>query len=186
MMGLATTLGEFGEADDQEGASHKSISAGTRRCLVQGFTLRGGVVDQPTPRALPTAEVLGPLQAQAEEVMRSSIFDDDVTTETTPVMKRMRTEIGTAAVRAQRRETDLHASVAIEVRCDRDEHGDAGCYHVRADGHAAREGQQGKVETDIPVSIEVKADGFLELDADHMREDITNAVRATEKDARSG
>jgi hypothetical protein len=149
-------------------------------------SLRSAVVSQPTPRALPIAEVLGPLQAQAEDVMRSSMFDDDVTTETTPVMKRMRSEIGTAAVRAQRRETDLHASVSIEVRCDRDERSDAGCYHVRADGHVAREGQQAKVETEIPVSVEVKADGFLELDSDHMREDITNAVRATEKDARSG
>jgi hypothetical protein len=75
-------------------------------------SLRSGVVDQPTPRALPIAEVLGPLQAQAEDVMRSSMFDDDVTTETTPVMKRMRSEIGTAAVRAQRHESDLHARVA--------------------------------------------------------------------------
>jgi hypothetical protein len=55
-------------------------------------------------------------------------------------------------------------ALRIEVRCDRDERGDAGCYHVRADGHVAREGQQAKVE----------------------REGITNAVRATEKDARSG
>lgn len=149
-------------------------------------SLRSGVVDQPTPRALPIAEVLGPLQAQTEDVMRGSMFDGDVTTETTPVMKRMRSEIGTAAVRAQRRESDLQASVAIEVRCDRDELGDAGCYHVRANGHVAREGQQAKVETEIPVSIEVKADGFLKLDSDHMREGITNAVRATEKDARSG
>jgi hypothetical protein len=149
-------------------------------------SLRSAVVDQPTPRALPIAEVLRPLQAQAEDVMRSSMLDDDVTTETTPVMKRMRSEIGTAAVRAQRRETDLHASVSIAVRCDRDERSDAGCYHVRADGHVAREGQQAKVETEIPVSVEVKADGFLELDSDQMREDFTNAVRATEKDARSG
>jgi hypothetical protein len=57
---------------------------------------------------------------------------------------------------------------------------------VRADGHIAHVGQHGKVETEIPVSIEVKADGFLELDSDRMRDDITKAVRATEKDALSG
>jgi hypothetical protein len=105
-------------------------------------SLRSSVVDQPTPHVQPIAGVLGPLQAQAKDVMRSSNFDDDVTAETTPVMKRMRSEIGTAAVRAQRRATDLHASVGIEVRGDRDERGDAGCYHVRADGHVAHEGQQ--------------------------------------------
>ncbi len=57
---------------------------------------------------------------------------------------------------------------------------------MRADGHIAHVGQHGKVETEIPVSIEVKADGFLELDSDRMRDDITKAVRATEKDALSG
>jgi hypothetical protein len=139
-------------------------------------SLRNTVVDQPTPRALPIAEVLGPLQAQAANVMRSSIFNDNVTAETTPVMKRGRSEIGTATVCAQRHQTNMHASVGIEVRCDSDERGDAGCYHVRARVHVA---QQGTVETEIPVSIKVKADGFLELDSDQMRKDIISAVRAT-------
>jgi hypothetical protein len=35
-------------------------------------SLRSGVVDQPTPRVQPIAEVLVPLQAQTKDAMRSS------------------------------------------------------------------------------------------------------------------
>jgi hypothetical protein len=145
-------------------------------------SLRSGVLEQPTPHALPVGEVLEALQGQAKDAMPSSIFDDNVTTEMTPVMKRMRSEIGATAVTAKRRDPNVQASVAIEVRCDRDESGDAGRYHVRADGHVARESKEGEVDADISVSIEVnEADGCLKLDSNHVREEITNAVRATER-----
>jgi hypothetical protein len=141
---------------------------------------RGGVVEQPTPRSHPVGEVLETLQAQAKDAMLSSTFDDGATTETTPLMKRMRSEIGSTEVSAKSRNPSVQANVAIEVRCDRDEEGDAGRYQVRAGGHIARETNGGVVEASIPVSIEVDgADGRLKLDSDEMRKDIAKAVRST-------
>ena len=76
-------------------------------------------------------------------------------------------------------------SVAIDVRCDRDEEGDAGRYQVHAEGHVGRESKEGLVEAKIPVSIEVNdADGGLKLDSDAMREEIANAIRSTGRRAR--
>lgn len=139
-------------------------------------SVRSGVVQQRTPYAQPVGEVLESLQGQARDAMPDSIFDDAVTTETTPLMKRMRSEVGSATISARRRDSDLQASVAIEVRCDRDESGDAGCYHVRADGQVAH-GNDGRIESGVPVSIQVNdTNGCLELDSDQMREDITSVV----------
>jgi hypothetical protein len=141
---------------------------------------RRGVVQQRTQHAQPVGEVLETLQEQAKDAMTGSIFDDTVKSETTPLMKRMRSEVGTATISAKRRDSDLQASVAIEVRCDRDESGDAGCYHVRADGHVASGSDRGTIESELPVSIEVNdTNGCLELDGDQMREDITSVVRLT-------
>jgi hypothetical protein len=142
-------------------------------------SLRSSVVNQPTPHALPVAEVLDVLQAQAIDAMPAHVFDDGPTTETTPIMKRMRSEIGSAAINAKR-DPSLRASVAIEVRCDRDEGSDAGHYQVRAGGHVSHESRNGPVEADFPVSTNVNdADGRLTLDCDQMREEIANAVRVT-------
>jgi hypothetical protein len=138
------------------------------------------VVEHPTPRALPVGEVLHALQAQAKDAITGSFFEDGATTETTPLMKRMRSEIGAAEVSAKQRDSTVQAHVALEVRCDRDEQGDAGRYQVRADGHVARESNEGLVKANIPVSITVNdADGSLKLDSDEMREEIANAIRPT-------
>ena len=139
------------------------------------------VSEQPTARAQPVGQVLEGLQAQAKDAMPDSFFDDGATTKTTPVVKRMRSEVGTVEVSAKRRHPNLRASVAIDVRCDRDEEGDAGRYQVRAGGHVARESKEGLiVGVNVPVSVEVHdADGGLKLDSDEMRHDIANAIRST-------
>jgi hypothetical protein len=42
--------------------------------------------------------------------------------------------------------------------------------------------KEGEVDANISVSIEVnEADGCLKLDSKHVHEEITNAVRATER-----
>jgi hypothetical protein len=140
----------------------------------------GEVVEHRTPRAQPVGDVLEMLQAQAKDGMPESVFEDGATTERTPLMKRMRAEVGTAEVSAKRRDSNMQASVGIEVRCDRDEEGDAGRYHVRAGGHVARESQEGLFESQIPVSIEVNDEGGLKLNSHEMREEITNAIRSTD------
>jgi len=104
------------------------------------------VVEQLTPRAQPVGEVLETLQAQAKDAMPCSFFDDGATTKTTPVTKRMRSEVGTVEVSAKRRDPNVQASVAIDVRCDRDDESDAGRCQVRTE--VAREGTpQGGVIT---------------------------------------
>jgi hypothetical protein len=77
--------------------------------------------------------------------MPDSFFDDRATMKTTPVVKRMRSEAGSVQVSAKRRHPNLRASVAIDVRCDRDEEADAGRYQVRAGGHVARESKEGSI-----------------------------------------
>ena len=144
-----------------------------------GESQRTGVVLRRTPHAQPVGEVLESLQGQAKDAMPGSIFDDAVTSETTPLMKRMRSEVGAATISGKRRDSDLQANIAIEVRCDRDESGDAGCYHVRAGGHVALESDGGPIESDLAVSIGVNdTNGCLELDRDKIREDITSVVRS--------
>jgi hypothetical protein len=141
---------------------------------------RNSVIQQRTPHAQPVGEVLESLEGQAKHAIPGSIFDDAVTSETTPLMKRMRSEVGIATVSARRRDSDLRASVEIEVRCDRDESGDAGCYHIRAAGRVATESNGGPIESDLPVSIGVNdTNGCLELDSNQMRQDITSVVRST-------
>jgi hypothetical protein len=139
------------------------------------------ISEQPTPRAQPVGQVLEGLQAQAKDAMPDSFFDDGATMKTTPVVKRMRSEVGSVEVSAKRRHPNLRASVAIDVRCDRDEEGDAGLYQVRAGGQVACESKEGLiVEANVPVSVEVHdADGSLKLDSDEMRHDIANAIRST-------
>jgi hypothetical protein len=149
--------------------------------VARTISSRPSFVEQPTPHALPVGEVLDVLQAQAKDAMPRSVFDAAPTTRTTPIMKRMRSEIGSAEIRAKR-DPNLAASVAIELRCDRDEGSDAGHYQVRAGGHVTRESESGSIETDIPVSIAVNAaDGGMQLDRDQLREEIVNAVRATDQ-----
>jgi hypothetical protein len=93
----------------------------------------------------------------------------------------MRSEIGSAEVSAKRREPNVQANVAIEVRCDRDEQGDGGRYQVCAGAHVGRESKGVLVGADIPVSIEVNdANGSLKLDSDQMRDEITDAIRSTD------
>jgi hypothetical protein len=94
---------------------------------------------------LPVGQVLEGLQAQAKDAMPDSFFDDRATMKTTPVVKRMRSEAGSVQVSAKRRHPNLRASVAIDVRCDRDEEADAGRYQVRAGGHVARESKEGSI-----------------------------------------
>ena len=48
-------------------------------------SLRSAVVDQPTRHALPVAEVLDVLQAQAKDAMPGPISDDAPTTKMTPM-----------------------------------------------------------------------------------------------------
>ena len=113
------------------------------------------VSEHPTPRAQPVGQVLEGLQAQAKDAMPDSFFDDGATMKTTPVVKRMRSEVGSVEVSAKRRHPNLRASVAIDVRCDRDEEGDAGRYQVRAGGRVARESKEGLiVEANVPVAVE--------------------------------
>jgi hypothetical protein len=141
---------------------------------------RGDVVEHRTPHARPVGEVLERLQAQAKDAMPDVFFDDGATTETTPLMKRMRAEVGTARVTAKRRDSNLQASVGIEVRCDRDEESDAGQYKVRAGGHVTCESKDGAVEAEIPVSTEVNDDGGLTLNSREMRQDIARTIRSTD------
>jgi hypothetical protein len=143
-------------------------------------TSQSDVIEEPTSRAQPVGEVLETLQAQAKDAMLGAFFDDGATTKTTPVTKRMRSEVGTVEVSAKRRDPNVQASVAIDVRCDRDEEGDAGRFQVRAEGHVGRESKEGLVEAQAPFSVEVHdADGGLKLDSDEMREGIANAIRLT-------
>jgi hypothetical protein len=154
----------------------------TRAKVESKESLRSAVLEQPTPNAQPVREVLEVLQGQAKDAMSSSVFDEGPTTEMTPIMKRMRSEIGSVEVTAKRHDPNLRASVAIEVRCDRNEGSDAGCYQVRADGHIVREDKEGRVEGNIPVSIEVNdTNGCLKLDSDEMRQDITSAICSTDE-----
>jgi hypothetical protein len=158
----------------------KNPPAGASEGAAHEKSLPTRVVQQRTLHAQPVGDVLESLQEQAKDAMPGSIFDDAVTSEMTPLMKRMRSEVGTATISGKRRDSDLQANVAIEVRCDRDESGDAGCYHVRADGHVATGSDRGPIESDLPVSVEVNdANGCLQLDRDQMREDITSVVRST-------
>ena len=146
-------------------------------------TSQSDVVEQPTPHAQPVGKMLEALEAQAQDAMPSSFFDDGATTKTTPVRKRMRSEAGTVEVSAKRRNPNVQASVTIDVRCDQDEESDAGRYQVRTEGHVARESKEGLVEAKVPVSIEVNdVDGGLKLDSDEMQEEIANAIRSTGDD----
>jgi hypothetical protein len=149
--------------------------------VARNKTSQSNVVEQPTPHAQPVGKMLETLEAQAQDAMPSSFFDDGATTKTTPVRKRMRSEAGTVEVSAKRRDPNVQASVTIDVRCDQDEESDAGRYQVRTEGHVARESKEGLVEAKVPVSIEVH-DGGLKLDSDEMQEEIANAIRSTGDD----
>jgi hypothetical protein len=141
------------------------------------------VSEQPTPRAQPVGQVLERLEAQAKDAMPDSFFDGGTTTQTTPIRKRMRSEAGTMQINAKRRKPSVEASVAIDVTSARDEEGEAGHYHVRAEAHLAREGERGVLEADVPLSIAVyEADGGLNLDSAEMQHEIANAIRSTGAD----
>jgi hypothetical protein len=144
-------------------------------------TSQGEVTEQITPRAQPVSQVLEALQAQAKEAMAGSFFDEGATAKSTPVTKRARSEAGTVEISAKRRDPSVKASVAIDVRCDRDEESDAGRYQVRAQGHLGRESEAGVVEADVsvPVSVERDADGGLKLDSEQMRTGMADAIRST-------
>jgi hypothetical protein len=143
-------------------------------------TSRGDVTERPTPRAQPVGEVLENLQAQAKDAMPGSFFDEGATTKTTPVTKRVRSEAGTVEVSAKRRDPNVQASVAIDVRCDQDEKSDAGCYQVHAEGHVGRKSKEGLIEAEFPVEVQVRdADGGLKLDSEEMRNEIAKAIRST-------
>lgn len=151
--------------------------------VARNKTSQSDVVEQPTPHAQPIGKMLETLEAQAQDAMPSSFFDDGATTKMTPVRKRMRSEVGTVEVSAKRRDPNVQASVTIDVRCDQDEESDAGRYQVRAEGHVARESKEGLIEAKVPVSIEVNdVDGGLKLDSDEMQEEIANAIRSTGDD----
>src|ERR1035438_8879958 len=95
--------------------------------VARNKTSQSNVVEQPTPHAQPVGKMLETLEAQAQDAMPSSFFDDGATTKTTPVRKQMRSEVGTIEVSAKRRDTNVQASVT-DVRCDQDEESDAGRY----------------------------------------------------------
>src|SRR5450631_4900319 len=109
-------------------------------------TSQSNVVEQPTPHAQPVGKMLETLEAQAQDAMPSSFFDDGATTKTTPVRKRMRSEVGTVEVSAKRHDPSVQARVVIDVRCDQDEQSDAGSYQVRAEGRVSRESEEGLIE----------------------------------------
>ena len=162
----------------KKGAKDPLTRAPEETPITRKKTPQSDVIEHPTPRAQPVGEVLETLQAQAKDAMPGSFFEDGATTKMTPVTKRMRSEVGTVEVSAKRCDPNVQASVAIDVRCDRDEEGDAGRYQVHAEGHVGRESKEGLVE--VPVSVEVHdADGGLKLDSDAMREEIANAIRST-------
>lgn len=140
---------------------------------------RSGITERRTQRARPVGEVLDALRAQAKDAMAGPFFDEGATATSTPVMKRVRSEAGAVEVSAKRREPSVKASVAIDVRCDRDEHGDAGRYRIRAEGRVGRDTAGGLIEADVPVSVEADRDGGLKLDAEGTRAGIADAIRST-------
>jgi hypothetical protein len=140
---------------------------------------RADVVQHPTPNAKPVGEVLDSLQAQAKDAIPADVFTDGATADKAPLMKRMRSEIGSAEVTAAAPDADVQTHIEMEVRCDRNEDDDGGTYQVRAQGHVAR----GSATASIPVAVRVdERDGGLRLNPDEMRDGITEAVRATERD----
>ncbi len=140
---------------------------------------RADVVQHATPNAKPVGEVLDSLQAQAKDAIPTDVFTDGATADKAPLMKRMRSEIGSAEVSATAHDPDVQTRIEMEVRCDRNEEDDGGTYQVRAQGHVAR----GAATANIPVSVRVDdGDGGLRLNSDEVRDGITEAMRATERD----
>lgn len=135
---------------------------------------------QPTSHARPVGEVLEGLQTQMLDAVSDPFFDKGATTAMTPVTKRMRSETGAVEVHAKRRDPAIEATVTIDVRCDQDQVGDAGRYQLRAVGHVTRETVDGHVDSEFPVSIEVRQDnGALTLGSDEVRGKIADAIRST-------
>ncbi|GAC1300492.1 MAG: hypothetical protein NVSMB19_07160 [Vulcanimicrobiaceae bacterium] len=143
---------------------------------------RAETVHPSAEHARPLDELLETLQAQTIDAMSGPFFDEGATTEKTPVKKRMRSETGTVHVSAKRRDPAVEATVTIDVRCDQDEAGNAGHYQLRARGHFTRETAGGDVDSEFPVSVDVRErDGALTLGADEMRNGIADAIRSTGK-----
>ena len=137
---------------------------------------------QPTSRTHPVGEVLETLQVQTLGVMSGTFFDGGTTSEMTPVLKRMHSETAGLQVNARCLDPALEAKVTIDVRCDQDDAGNAGRYQMRATGHVTRQTENGDVDSEFPVSVEVGADdGVLTLDADQMRDGIADAIHSTGK-----
>lgn len=144
---------------------------------------RADIVQHATPNAKPVGEVLDSLQAQAKDAIPAEVFTDGATADRAPMMKRMRSEIGSAEVSAAAHDADVRTHIEMEVRCDRNEHDDGGTYQVRAQGHVAH----GAATANVPVSISVDDhDGGLRLNPEEVRDGITDAIRATERKAPNG
>ncbi len=130
-------------------------------------------------RSHSVGEVLQELQAGTLEAVSGTFFDSGATVETNPIVKRAHVEASGVRVRAQHTAPHLEAEVAIDVRCDHVQ-SDADVYQVRATGRVVRADDEGKIEREFTVPVDLREeDGHVELDPNQVRDHIASAIRST-------